>query len=216
MAQTTLSARIREDKGKGVARKLRRAKQVPAVFYGPNATPLKLVVDDGDLKAILRETRGENVLLQLQIESKSGTDSKTVMLKELQTDPIKPVYLHADFYEISMDRELTLEIPIHLINTPVGVTRGGILQQVRRELNVSCLPGKVVEFIEVDVSGLDIGDAVHVSDIKLPEGIKSNEEPHLTVAVVSAPTVTAEKVEEEEVVEEEEAPETEAAESDTE
>jgi len=216
MAQATLSARIREDKGKGVARKLRRARQVPAVFYGPNTAPLKLVVGDGELKAVLRETGAENVLLQLQIESETGTDTKTVMLKELQTDPVKPVYLHADFYEIAMDRVLTLDIPIHLVNTPEGVTRGGILQQIRRELNVSCLPGKVVDSIEVDVSGLDIGDAVHVSDIELPEGIERTADPSLTAAVVSAPTVTEEKVVEEEIVEEEGALGTEATESDSE
>jgi large subunit ribosomal protein L25 len=160
-------------------------------------------VNDSDLKGILRDTSSENIILTLQIESDKGKDVRTVMLKELQAHPFKPILFHADFYEVSMDKELTVDIPIHLVNTPEGVaTKGGVLQQIRRELNVSALPSKLVDFIEVDVSGLDIGDAVHAGDLHLPEGIQSNEEDDLTIAVVSAPTVEAEEVAEEEVEEE--------------
>ena len=113
-----------------------------------------------------------------------------------------------------MDKELTVDIPLHLVNTPEGVTEGGVLQQIRRELNVNALPSKLVDFIEVDVSGLDIGDAVHVRDLRLPEGIQSNEEDDITIAVVSAPTVEAEEAAEEEV--EEEAAEAAEAEAETE
>ena len=197
MARQTLSARIRVDKGKGAARKLRREKQVPAVFYGPGSKPAMLAVNTSDLSGLLKETAGENIILGLNIESGAGVDTRTVMLKELQVHPIKPILLHADFYEISMDKELTVNISLHLVNTPVGVTKGGILQHVRRDLNVSCLPENLVEYIEVDVSGLDIGDAVHVSDITLPEGVKVNEEEHLTVAVVSPPMVIGEEAKEE-------------------
>ena len=199
MAQTTLSASIRELTGKGAARKLRREDQIPAIFYGPNAAPVMISVNDSDLRGILRDMSSENIILTLQIESDKGKDVRTVMLKELQAHPFKPIVFHADFYEVSMDKELTVDIALHLVNTPEGVTKGGVLQQVRRELNVSALPSKLVDFIEVDVSALDIGDAVHAADIQLPEGIKSNEEDGLTIAVVSAPTVEAE----EEVVEEE-------------
>ncbi|MFH1124059.1 MAG: 50S ribosomal protein L25 [Pseudomonadota bacterium] len=211
MARQTLSARIRVDKGKGAARKLRREKQVPAVFYGPGSKPAMLAVNTSDLSGLLKETAGENIILGLNIESGAGVDTRTVMLKELQVHPIKPILLHADFYEISMDKELTVNISLHLVNTPVGVTKGGILQHVRRDLNVSCLPDNLVEYIEVDVSGLDIGDVVHVSDISLPEGVKVNEEGHLTVAVVSPPTVIGEEAKEEVEEEVEEGEEAEAA-----
>jgi large subunit ribosomal protein L25 len=203
MAELTLAARIRDSKGKEVAKKLRRDEQVPAVFYGPGAGTVKLVVDYPELQKIVKQTAGENVILALQIESDSGSDTKRVMLKELQVDPIKDTYLHVDFYEISMDKEITVDIPIHLVNIPKGVTEGGILQHVRRDLTVSCLPDKLVEHLEVDVSDLDIGDSVHIGDVGLPEGVKTSQEGHLTVATVVAPSVIAEKVEEiEEEIEE--------------
>jgi len=162
-----------------------------------------------DLKTLLKSASSENVIFQLQIESGQGTENKTVMLKELQSDPIKPVYYHADFYEVSMDKEITLNVPVHLVGTPVGAAKGGILQHVKRELSVSCLPGNLVEFLEVDVAALDMGDAVHVKDMVLPPGLKTAEDGDTTIAVVTAPHVVAEKVEEvpeEEKAEEEAAP----------
>lgn len=206
MAQHTLTARIREQKGKEVAKKLRNNNQIPAVFYGPGLDPLMLTVEDSDLRKLIKKVGGENIILGLQIESDKGSSSKTVMLKELQSDSVKDTYLHADFYEISMDKELTIDVPIRLINTPVGVKNGGVLQHVRREISISCLPDKVMESIEVDVSELDIGESVHIEDIELPEGVRSDQEGRLTVATVVAPTVSAEK-EEEEVEEEAEAAE---------
>jgi large subunit ribosomal protein L25 len=206
MPQLNLAARVRTDAGKGAARRLRRSDQVPAIFYGPNSQPVMLAVKYLDLKTLLKSASSENVIFQLQIESGQGRSSKTVMLKELQTDPIKPVYYHADFYEISMDKELTLNVPVHLVGTPVGASKGGILQHVKRDLSVSCLPGNLVEFLEVDVAALDIGDAVHVKDLVLPAGMKTAEDGETTIAVVTAPHVVAEKVEEE-VVEGEKAEE---------
>jgi len=205
MEQITLSARIRTEKGKGAARKIRRDKQIPAIFYGPGQEPVMLAVEESDLQGILRQSAGENAILGLQIESDKGSETRTVMLKEVQTDPVLDRVFHADFYEISMDKELTIDISIHLVNTPVGVTEGGILQQVKREVSVSGLPGKLVDFLEADVSELAIGDSLHLSAIEIPEGITFNEEGTLTIAVVAAPTVVEEpeeEVEEEEALEE--------------
>ena len=196
MPQLSLAARVRTDTGKGAARRLRRSDQVPAIFYGPNSQPVMLAVKYLDLKTLLKGASSENVIFQLQIESGQGSSNKTVMLKELQTDPIKPVYYHADFYEISMDKELTLNVPVHLVGTPAGASKGGILQHVKRDLSVACLPGNLVEFLEVDVTALDIGDAVHVKDLVLPTGMKTAEDADTTIAVVTAPHVVAEKVEE--------------------
>ncbi|MEA2040042.1 MAG: 50S ribosomal protein L25 [Thermodesulfobacteriota bacterium] len=212
MKQLVLTARVRENKGKGAARKLRRNNQIPAIFYGPESKPVMLVVDYPELKHIIKQGTGENMILDLEIQSDSATDTKKVTIKDLLFDPVKDTFLHADFYEISMDREITLPVSIHLINTPIGVTNGGILQHIRRELTISCLPDKLVNFLEIDVSGLDIGDSVHIRDIELPDGITSTEDTHLTVAVLAAPTVKEEE-EEAEAIEEgiEEAEESESA-----
>ena len=202
MAKPVLNARTRQSKGKGAAKKLRRNKQIPAIFYGPNAQPVMLAVDYPELEGIMRQSAGENIVLDLRVQSDEGTETRSAILKELQIDPTKDTYLHADFYEISMDKEITVHVPISLINIPVGVEDGGILQHVKRELTVSCLPDKLTDVLELDVSKLEIGDSLHVRDIELPEGITSLDEDHLTVAVVAAPTVMPEEVEEEEVEEE--------------
>jgi large subunit ribosomal protein L25 len=175
--------------------------QVPAVFYGPKTKSVMLAVDYPELQRLLKQGSGENVILDLQVQSDQGTKTHKAIIKDILMDPVKDIYLHADFYEISMDKEITVDVPIRLVNSPLGVTEGGILQHIKRELKISCLPGKMIDALEVDVSGLDIGDSVHVEDIDLPEGIVSLEEEGLTVAAVAAPTVAEEP--EEEVIEEE-------------
>jgi len=202
MARHTLTARIRENKGKEAAKKLRRENQIPAVFYGPNTDQVMLSVNYSDLRKIMKKTAGENIILGLDIESEKGTNSKIVMLKELQSNPIQDTYLHADFYEISMDREITIDIPIRLLNTPIGVKNGGILQHIRREITISCLPDKLIEYLDLDVAGLDIGDSIHIDDIDFPEGIKTDLDRKTAVATVIASALKAEAEEVEEEVEE--------------
>jgi large subunit ribosomal protein L25 len=225
MAKTVLVAQSRESTGKGAARKLRENNRVPAIFYGPEADPVMLSVDYPELESMLQKAASENIIMDLKIKSGKRAKTKKVMLKELQVDPINDTYLHADFYEISMTQKITVPIPIHLVNTPVGVTEGGVLQHVRRELTVSCMPDDLLDTLEVDVSGLNIGDSLHIRDIVLPGNIKLEEDDHLTVAVVAAPTVKEEELEEAEEeleaeaeaegeagTEEKAAPETESAE----
>jgi large subunit ribosomal protein L25 len=195
--QPALAARERQDSGKGAARRLRQEGRIPAIFYGPDSNPMKLEVDYLDLERIVTGTSGENVIIALEIEAQKGSQNRTVMLKELQSDPVHERYLHADFYEISMDKEITVNVAIQLSGTPVGVTNGGILENVKRELSVSCLPDKLTSAIDVDISDMDIGDAIHIGDIQLPEGMKALEDGHLTVAVIAAPAMEEEEVEEE-------------------
>ena len=209
MSQPVIAARVRKNKGKGAARKLRKNNQIPAIFYGPKTEPVMLAVDYSELTGIMKRGTGENIVIDLQVQSDQGTETRKAMLKDLLMDPVKDTFLHADFYEISMDKKITVGVPIRLVNTPVGAADGGILQHIRRELTISCMPGKLIDFLDLDVSGLDIGDSLHIRDIELPEGITTAEEDHLTVAIVAAPTVTPEAVEEE-VVEEEEVTEEEA------
>ena len=202
MDQPTLSARIRKAKGKGAARKLRKNNQIPAVFYGPKTTSMMLAVDYPELERALKHGGGENVILDLLVQTDQGTETRKAILKDLMIDPVKDTCLHVDFYEISMDREITVDIPIRLINTPVGVTDGGVLQQVTRQLTISCLPDKIIDALELDVSGLAIGDALHVKDIELSEGMKTEDDDELTVVVVAAPSVAEEEVAAEEIEEE--------------
>ncbi len=205
MNDLALSARIRTETGKGAARRLRQNKQVPAIFYGPGADTVMLTLEDIHLLRLKKAGKGENAILDLTIETDQGKIAKKVMVKELVVDPVKNCFMHADFYEISNDRELTLPIPILLQNIPVGVSEeGGILQQIRRELVIACFPDKLIESLEVDVAHLDIGDKVRIRDIALPEGIRAVDDGHLTVVVVNVKGAVEEEEEEVEEIEGEE------------
>ena len=195
MAQITLPARVRKQKGKSAVRKLRQQQEVPAVFYGPKSDTVMLAIKYADLQGLINQDALENVILGLEIESDSGKEKRNVMVKEFQANPINDTYYHVDFYEISMDKEVTIDIPVHLTNTPVGVTNGGMLQHIRREITISAFADKLIDHIEVDVSGLDVGEAIHVEDIPMPEGVSTPLDGALTIAIVAAPAVSAEKEE---------------------
>lgn len=197
MEQAVLAAEVRKIKGKGAARRLRRDNKIPAIFYGPKTEPIMLAVDYPELKRMIMKSASETMILDLEVKSDHGIETRKVMLKELMTDPVKDAVLHADFYEISMDKEITVDVSLRFVGSPEGVTQGGILQHVRREMTISCLPDKLIDFIEVDVSGLKIGDALHIEDIALPDGIVSVDEGRMAIAVVNAPSVKAEAKEEE-------------------
>ena len=198
MRQLPLAAHIRETTGKGAARKLRKNDQLPAIFYGPGTESIMLTVDYPELTRITKQGKGENIILDLQIKSDHGEETRKAILKDLMVDPVNGAYLHADFYEISMDKEITVDIPFTLVNIPVGVTEeGGFLQHIRRNVTVSCLPDSLIDSLDIDVSEMHIGDTVHIRDIEFPEGITCLEEGHLTVVVVSAPGGGMEEEEEE-------------------
>ena len=190
--------------GKGSARKLRSGGRLPVILYGPETSPIMLSLDYKQLQKILRGKSAENIIFDLKADSNEKNQSKRVMIKEIQKDPVTRDYLHVDFYEISMEKELEVDIPVYLINTPIGVSEGGILEHTRRELKISCMPKNLVDRIEVDVSGLDIGQSLHVEDITLPPGLKSIEDGDLTIATVVAPTIEEEVEEEVEEAESEE------------
>ena len=196
-----LSSELRTQTGKGSARKLRSAGRLPAILYGPETDPVMLTLDCAELMKALQGKSAENILLDLRIDSDEKGKPKKVMIKEIQRDPVKRNYLHVDLFEISLKKEVEVDIPIHLVNTPIGVTEGGVLQHVRREVKVSCMPDDLVDKIEIDVSGLDIGQSLHIQDISFPSGLKSLEDGDVTVLTVVAPTIAAE-VEEVEVEEE--------------
>jgi large subunit ribosomal protein L25 len=188
--------------GKGPARALRRQGLIPAVLYGPRRASLPLTVSPFELKKIYKMTGTEQVILKLTIENR-GTQSVTAMVKEAQVSPVTREYLHIDFFEISLDKEIVVSVPVVVTGKSKGVERGGLLQVVRHDLEISCLPTDMPDKIEVDVAHLDIGDTIHIGDIQVGEKIKLLVDPDLTVLTVVPPTVEEEVVPEEELEEEE-------------
>jgi len=210
MDRPFLIAELREKTGKGVARKLRAKGFVPAIFYGPRTQSIPISVEVKALRKTLQTEAGENVLIELDIKRNGESDKKVVMLKDVQIDALSGDILHADFYEIAMDETLKVEVPLNLLGKPEGTKLGGILEQIRRSIEIECLPGDIPKRIDIDVSGLKIGDSIHVRDLKI-EKVKILSDPNLTIATVVPPTVE-EKVAEEAVTEAVEAQEAEGKE----
>lgn len=187
MEQIQLEALVRHQTGKGAARTLRRAGEVPAIFYGPDSPPLPLTIHRLDLEKIFKKHPGENIFFELQIKGGEQDITKTALLKELQRHPVSRAYLHSDFFEISLTKELDVDVRIRIVGKSPGVEKGGLLQEVTRELQIRCLPGMIPEFIDVDVSALEIGEAIHVRDLQLAEGIKILTELQATLLNVVPP-----------------------------
>ena len=187
MEQIQVEAFIRNQSGKGPARTLRRAGHIPAIFYGPETQPISLYVRQKDLEKIFKKHSGENLFFQVQLKGEHQEESRTAMLKELQKDPVSRAYLHVDFYEVSLTKELEVEVGLRIVGKPKGVEKGGMLQEARRDLQIRCLPRNIPEYIEVDVSGLDIGDSIHVRDLKLAEELRIVNDPQTTLVTIVAP-----------------------------
>ena len=198
-----LKASQRKDTGKGAARVLRRQGLIPAVLYGPKTESIALTISALDLDKVYEESGSEHVILNLIIEN-GGTQNRTAMVKELQTAPVTSQYLHVDFYEISLEKEITVKVQVEVTGKCKGVESGGFLQLIRHELDVSCLPADIPGKIEVDVSDLDIGDSLHVEEIDVGEKVTLLYDSDFTVVTVVAPTAEEEEVVEEELEEAEE------------
>ena len=168
-----LYANLREEKGKELNKKLRGAGLVPAVVYKKGEDTLSLKIANKDLFKALHTEAGENVIIKLHVDGAKKKKDRTVVLKEVQKDPIKDYLLHVDFQEISLTETLKVKVPIAAKGEAIGVKQdGGVLQHVLWEAEVECLPTNIPEKIEVEVSNLKIGDALHVKDIQVPEDVK--------------------------------------------
>lgn len=187
MEQVNLEGFIRESSGKGKARALRRAGNIPAIFYGPETESIAIGVSKVSFGKILKDQSSENTLYQLTIKGDNQEIVKTVMLKELQRTPLDREILHADFYEVSLTKEIDITVGLKVVGKAPGVENGGFLQEISRELEIRCLPTHIPDFIEVDVSTLGIGDSLHVQDLKLPEGIRVLSDAQLTLITVVPP-----------------------------
>ncbi len=203
MEQISLKAQVRETTGNGPARALRREGRIPAVLYGPKAETVMLSIDNKEFEQIVKKSSIGSALLKLDIKN-GQTGSRSAMVKELQTHPVTGQFLHVDFYEVDLTRKINAMVPVTVTGKSQGVEDGGILQIVRREIEVFCLPTAIPEAIEVDISDLDIGGSVHINDIDLPDDVELPEDIDFTVLTVLAPKVEEEIVEEEELEEGEE------------
>lgn len=187
MEQVALESFIRKPSGKGGARTLRRSGTIPAIFYGPGTEPIPIQVVKSSLEKTLKKQTSENILYQLTIKGNDQETVKTAMVKELQKNPIDRSILHLDFYEVSLFKEIDVTVGLKITGKAPGVEKGGILQEISRDLEIRCLPTNIPNHIEVDVSALDIGDSIHAEDIKLPEGIRILSDAHLTLVTVVPP-----------------------------
>jgi len=187
MKEVTLKVRPREKTGKELVKKLRKNGFIPAVVYGQNTTSLPLEIDGKVFHALIRHGLGETVLVTLTMDDQKEKDRK-VLIREVQRDPVRGDIVHVDFHEISLTKKLSIQVPIHLVGIPEGVTAGGILQHVLRELEVECLPTAIPEKIDVEVSHLQIGDSIHVADLKL-ENIDILSDSASSIVSVVPPTV---------------------------
>ena len=194
MQRPLLTAEIREGVGKEKAKKLRAKGLIPAIFYGPRSQTIPLVIDSKELAKVLQTEAGENVLIDLDIRKGAQSDRKVVMLKDIQIDSLRSITLHTDFFEVAMDERVTVEVPVHLMGKPEGTKMGGILDQVRRVIQIQCFPGDIPKSIDIDVSPLKIGDSIHVQDIQV-EKAKIISDTNFTIATVVPPVVEEKVVE---------------------
>jgi large subunit ribosomal protein L25 len=211
LEQIDLKAQVRKTTGKGPARTLRREGRIPAVLYGPKTDSMMLSIDFKEFEQIVKKVNVGSVLLKLQIQN-DETLTRPAMIKELQTNPVSGAFVHVDFYEIDMLSKINVNVPVVTRGKSAGVEEGGLLQIVRREIELFCLPTAIPESIEVDISDLTIGDSIHIREIALPAEVELPEDIDFTVVTVLAPKIEEEVVEEEELEEGEEAVEEEGAE----
>lgn len=194
METVALKAHTRETRGKGAARVLRREGRIPAVLYGRETAATPISVELRALETILREGTG-NVFIDVNIEEEAGAEPHTVMIKEMEVHPTQRNILHADFYEVDMKRKIRVDVPVVTEGVPAGVEEGGILQVIRRELEVWCLPNKIPQEIVIDVSGLGIGDSIHIEEVPADEGVEYPHDVDFTVVAVASPTMEEEEEE---------------------
>lgn len=198
----TLKAEKRDDHGKGAARRLRADGRVPAVMYGKDEEAMSLSVSAREAQHLFESISVENTIVDVKIGGRSAPVA--TLVREVQVHPYRPQLVHIDFYRIQKDVAVEVEIPVHIEGIPEGVkTQGGVLEQIVHELPVKCLPEEMPQGFSLDVSALEIGDALHVSDIEVPEGIEVMIDLDRTVCTVVMPRVleTEDEEEEEEEVE---------------
>lgn len=183
MSDIVVSAEAREQRGKNEARRLRARGRIPAIVYAPGKENVAVSVSPRELAAVFKTGAAENTLVDLEFEGKK----RKVILKDYQVHPVRSEFLHADFYEVALDKPIQVKVHVELVGVPVGVkTHGGLLEFVTRELLVSCLPLDIPKKFSIDITALEIGGEVRVSAVPAPDKVKIMTDGDLLVAHVVA------------------------------
>lgn len=192
MEEIILEAQKRQDIGTGRVHRLRKLAILPAVVYGEAKKSLSIQLIARDLLHLMRVHKGESFVITLRIKDGAQSEDKSVLIKQIQHDPVSDELIHIDFHEISLTKTIRVKVAVVAIGEAIGVKQdGGVLDHTMWELEVECLPAQIPEVIEVDVSNLKIGDALHIKDLSLPPGVKVLSDPQATVLAVSMPTKEA-------------------------
>lgn len=173
MERLKIAADVRESGKKGVNRRLRKDGRIPAVLYGRGEKPVNLSLPTKEFTHMMKGASGMNALIDLSLNAGGKASQLVVMVKDFQTDAIRHVISHLDLLKIDMAQKIVVKVPIHVVGKSVGVTNGGLLEQVNREIEVRCLPGNIPEKIDVDITPLDIGNSIHTRDLILPENVEA-------------------------------------------
>lgn len=188
----TLSASLREQSGKGAARKLRAVGRIPAILYGHGDETRSLSLDAHEVNLLIAAISVDNTIISLEID---GAGTQDVLIRDVQTHPYRPEVLHLDFIQIHAGEPIRLQVPVRLTGAAPGVVNsGGVLDHVLYDLEIECLPRDIPEVAEVDISHLEIGDSVRVSDVSLPRVTILNDA-DLPIASVTQPTKRADEAE---------------------
>ncbi len=192
MAQQTekivLEAVVRNSTGSSASSEVRRTGAIPAVLYGEGKPSQAIQVIAKDLKGVLQTKAGENALITLRLTDSSKQPESLVVIKELQHNPVTHRIIHVDFHQVSLTKQITVTVPLAFKGDSVGVKQGGgVLEHLRWDVEVSCLPTDIPPEIPVDISGLEVGKVIHVKDLNLPQGVKVIIDPELPVITCVIP-----------------------------
>ena len=191
-----LSGKIREKTGKVATKEVRRNGEIPAVLYGLKDN-LSFSVCADNLKDILT-AKGQNALIDLNLE---GNKKRKVILKEFQSHPLKERWVHVDFLEVDVVKPVKVNVDVHLIGKSAGEKMGGLVHQVLKSIHVECLPTDIPQSVDLDVTAVELGQVLHVSDLSIPDKVKILHEPNEAIVSVHLEKVKEEKTEEEELAE---------------
>ncbi len=187
--QIQRQALTRSGAGRSVSKQLRRDGRLPAVIYGAKQAALNLSLNQREVKEVLSKATGEQVLVELTIDDSGSKSSSLALIQQVQHHPLSPDIIHMDFHAISADEVIHAQVSVETTGEPVGVkTFGGLLEIQLHSVEVECLPKDLPDIITVDVSALNVNDAVHVRDLVLPAGVKARLDGDVTILRVSSPT----------------------------
>jgi large subunit ribosomal protein L25 len=182
-----LKAQPRQEQGKSATRKMRAAGRIPAVVYGHGDETRMISVDAHELELLFAKVHYENTIIEVDVEGAAGP-VKT-LVREVQSHAYRPQVLHVDFQQVHAGESVHVQVPIRLLGTAVGTRVGGVLMQTVTDLDVRCMPDRIPEVIEVDISALGINDSIHLRDIQLPDGVEAQIDADRTICSITPPTV---------------------------